>query len=116
MITNQQIEQRLAELRETSRQFAKAKSEMEYLEHFRKSKHALLMREAEKLGFKTAAAQEREAYAHPEYQQLLEGLKIATELSERSRWELEIARMGIDLWRTKESSIRAEAKAYGMAA
>jgi hypothetical protein len=86
---------------------------MEYLEHFRKSKHAILMREAEKLGHKTSAAQEREAYSHPEYQQLLDGLKAATELSERSRWELEIAKMGIDLWRTKEATKRAEVRAYG---
>lgn len=115
-MNNTQIEQRLTELREISRQYAKAKSEAEYLEHFRKSKHAILMREAEVKGHKTSAAQEREAYAHPEYVQLLEGYRTAVELCERARWELEIARMGIDLWRTKEASKRAEAKAYGMAA
>lgn len=113
---SESVERRLAELREISRQYAKARAESEYLEHFRKSKHAMLMREAELLGFKTSASQEREAYAHPEYQQLLEGLKVATELAERARWELEISRMGLDIWRTKEASRRAEAKAYGVAA
>lgn len=115
-MNNDAIERRLTELREISRQHAKAKAETEYLEHFRKSKHALLMKEAELRGHKTSAAQEREAYAHPEYQQLLEGLRVAVEMSERARWELEIARMGIDIWRTKESTRRSEAKAYGMAA
>jgi len=85
-MSNEAIERRLTELREISRQYAKAKAEAEYLEHFRKSKHAILMREAEKEGYKTSAAQEREAYAHPEYVQLLDGYKTAVELCERARW------------------------------
>lgn len=115
-MNNDAIERRLTELREISRQYAKAKAESEYLEHFRRSKRAILMREAEIAGHKTSAAQEREAYAHPEYMELLQGFKVAVELAERSRWELEIARMGVEIWRTKESSRRAEAKAYGAAA
>jgi len=112
---NESVERRLTELREISRQYAKSKSEAEYLDHFRKSKLAILMKEAALLGHKTSAAQEREAYAHHEYQSLLEGLKAAVEMAERARWELEISRMGLDIWRTKEATRRAEAKVYGAA-
>ena len=55
--------------------FAKAKSERVYLEEFRKSKKALLMQEAFMAGVETMAAQERDAYARTEYQDLLKGLK-----------------------------------------
>ena len=49
--------------------FAKAKSERVFLEEFRKSKKALLMKDALLNGIEAANAQEREAYANPEYQQ-----------------------------------------------
>ena len=109
------IEKRLDELRTTASIYAKYKAEADYLEHFRKSKHAILMREAELKGAKTSAAQEREAYAHPDYQLLLEGLKEAVEKAEKARWELEISRMGVELYRTQQANQRAEIRAYGAA-
>ena len=56
--------------------FAKAKADRVYLEEFRKSKKALLMKDALKQGIEAANAQEREAYADPEYIELLRGLEI----------------------------------------
>jgi len=113
-MSNEAIERRLDELRKIAARYATYKAEAEYLEHFRKSKHALLMREAELKGVKTAAGQERDAYAHPDYQELLMGYKVAIERSEQARWELEIARMGVELWRTTQANKRVEAKAYGL--
>lgn len=90
--------------------YAKAKADRVYLENFRKSKKAILMRQAETAGHKTAAMQEREAYADPEYQQLLEGLRAAVEEEERLRWLLVGAETQIECWRTVSANQRAEAK------
>lgn len=97
-------------LRDSAPAYAKAKSDRVYLEAFCKSKKALLMRDAELAGHKSATAQEREAYAHPEYMQLLEGLRAAVETEEFFRWRMVAAQARIETWRTLESSRRYEAK------
>lgn len=93
------------------KKFAKAKAERVYLEEFRKSKKALLMQQAQVNGHQTAAAQEREAYADPEYVDLLQGLKAAVEAEEEIRWGLVAAQARIDVWRSREASSRQEIKA-----
>ena len=55
-------------------------------------------------------AQEREAYAHPEYRALLDGIKVAMEEEEKLRWDLIAAQAAIDIWRTEQSNLRAEGK------
>lgn len=97
-------------IRDNAPAYAKAKSERIFLEEFRKSKKALMMREAELAGHKTAAMQEREAYAHPEYIAVLEGLRAAVEEEERLRWLIVGAQAKIEAWRTIEANRRAEAK------
>ena len=97
-------------LRDNAPAYAKAKSERVYLEEFRKTKKALLMREAEVAGHKSAATQEREAYANPEYLVVLDGLRAAVEEEERYRWMMVAAQAKIEAWRTLESSRRYEAK------
>lgn len=87
-------------------EFAKAKSKRVYLEEFRKSKKALLMKDALLKGIEAANAQEREAYSHPEYLQLLQGLAAAIEIEETLKWQLEAARMRVDVWRSEEASNR----------
>lgn len=91
--------------------YAKAKSERVYLEEFRKSKKALLMKDALTRGVEAANAQEREAYADTEYQELLTGLAAAIEAEETLRWQLEAARMRTDIWRTEQANARMEVKA-----
>ena len=90
---------------------AKAKSERVYLEEFRKAKKALLMKDAMLAGFESVNAQEREAYAHPEYQEVLVGLAVAIETEETLKWQLEAARMRTDIWRTEQANARMEIKA-----
>ena len=68
--------------------FAAAKSDRVYLEEFCKSKKAMLMAAC---GEKTAVAREQYAYAHPEYVQLLEGLRVAVEAEETMKWKLAAA-------------------------
>lgn len=91
--------------------FAKAKADRIFLEEFRKSKKALLMKDALSKGIEAANAQEREAYADPEYQELLRGLQAAIEAEETLKWMLEAARMKTDIWRTEQANIRLEVKA-----
>lgn len=89
-----------------SAEYAKAKSQRVYLEEFRKTKKALLMKDALARGVEAANAQEREAYAHPEYQELLKGLAAAIESEEALKWNLEAARMRTDIWRTEQANNR----------
>ena len=87
--------------------FAKAKSERIYLEEYRKSLKALLMKRSleESIG-----AQEREAYAHEEYRELLQDLKTAVEIEEKLRWDLIAAQARVEIWRTEQANLRAEGK------
>jgi hypothetical protein len=111
-LSDEQIEKRMQSLRETVKAYAKAKADYEYLEDFKKSKIAILMKDAEKQGFATAAAQEREARAHPDYLVVLEGLRQANIEAETLKRELWLAELGAEIWRTNESSRRAEMKGY----
>jgi hypothetical protein len=88
--------------------YAKAKAERVYLEHWRKSKKALLMKEAEVRGAKTSAAQETEAYADPAYQEVLIALRDATYVEENAKWKLTAAHIQVDIYRTQEASNRAQ--------
>jgi hypothetical protein len=111
-ISDESVERRMQELRETAGKYAQAKAQYDYLEDFKKSKLAILMKEAEAGGFKTTASQEREARAHPDYLVCLEGLRAANEAAEKLRWDLRLAEMGSEIWRTIESSRRAEMRGY----
>lgn len=94
-----------------SKPYAKAKAERIYLEEWRKSKKALLMKQALAAGFEAANAQEREAYADPDYRMVLEALKTAIEAEESIRWGLVAAEAAIEVWRSKEASARQEVRA-----
>ena len=87
-----------------SKEYAQAKAEVTYLEEWRKSKKAILFSQA--IG-NTVADRENQAYAHPEYQELLKGLQAAVERAEELRWKLIAAQARIDVWRSQEASNRA---------
>jgi len=87
-------------------EYAKAKAERVFVEEFRKSKKALLMRDALARGIESAAGQEREAYSHQEYIDLLKGLQEAIEIEETLKWKLEAARMRTEIWRTESANNR----------
>ena len=88
---DEKLEERLQERGYQAAEYSVAEAERSYLENYRHSKLALLMKDAEVAGIKTCAAQEREARAHPEYLELLLNLKTATEIAERNQWHLRIA-------------------------
>lgn len=95
-------------IRDAAPKYAKAKSERVYLEEFRKTKKSMCMQEAEINGHKSAATQEREAYVHPEYIELLNALKIAIEEEERLRWQIVAANAKIEVWRSISANERSE--------
>jgi hypothetical protein len=101
-------EARFSELEAISEEYAQAQALAEHLGEFRKSKKALLMKEAEVSGRASAALQERDAYAHPDYIELLKGLQAATERALSLKWRLEITRMKFEWARTKAANRRAE--------
>lgn len=93
---------------QNSSAYAKAKSQRVYLEEFRKTKKSLLMAQSSD---STIGGQERDAYRHPEYLALLEGLREAVEVEETLKWKLIAAQARIDIFRTIEASNRNQDKA-----
>ncbi len=89
---------------QNAKKFAKAKAERIYIEEFRKSKKAILMQKSTESAI---SAQERDAYAHEEYQELLLGLQGAIEVEELLRWQLIAAQARIDIYRTESANNRA---------
>lgn len=90
-----------------ARRFAQAKSQRVYLEEYRKSLKAILMKRSLE---DTIGAQEREAYAHEEYKQLLEGLREAIRVEEQLRWELIGGQARVEIWRTEQANLRTEGR------
>lgn len=84
--------------------FAKAKSDRVYLEEFRKTKKSLLMMASRET---SAVMREADAYAHPEYQELLAGLRVAVEQEEALKWKLTAAQARIEIYRTESANNRS---------
>ena len=102
-------QERIVQLHHLGKKYAKAKSECEYLKHFRKSKLAILKAQYLKEDSRRSnVACEDLARAHPEYLEVLDGLKIAIEISEAALWELRTSHAGINLYQTKKADERAE--------
>ena len=93
------------------KKYAKAKAEYEYLKHFRKSKLAILKAHFSAEDSKRSnAACDDLARAHSEYLEVLNGLKVAIEVSEAALWELKTSHAGINIWQTQRADERAEIK------
>ena len=88
------------------KKFAEAKAHRTYIEEYRKSQKAMLMKAAMTAGIKTVAAAEIEAYSDPAYIEVLKGLEGAVEREEELRWGLVSAQARIDVWRSQEASNR----------
>ena len=90
-----------------AKRFAEAKANRIYLEEYRKSLKAILMKRSQE---ESLGGQEREAYAHEEYKQLLQGLKEAIQVEEKLRWDLIAAQARVDIWRSEQANLRMEGK------
>jgi|TARA_R110000822_G_scaffold291242_1_gene413238 hypothetical protein len=87
--------------------YAEAKANVLYLTEYRKTLKAQLMLQSDA---KTEAGKEAYAYAHSDYMKHLHGFKEAVYRSECLRWLMVSAQAKIEVWRSLESSARAEGK------
>jgi hypothetical protein len=83
---------------------AQAKADRVYMEEFRKTLKAQLMKAC---GESAIGAQEREAYAHDDYVKHLEALKEAVRAEEVLRWRMVADQASVEVWRSQEASNRA---------
>ena len=101
--------ERIKQLHDLSKIYAKAKAETEYLKHFRKSKLAMLKAKYQAEDSKRSnAACDDLARADNEYLAVINGLKTAIETSEAAFWELNISKAGIQIWQTQRADERAK--------
>lgn len=84
-----------------------AKANVVYMTEYRKTQKSILMNESTS---KTVDQRESYAYSHPNYIAHLEALRVAVAEAERLRWLMIGAEAKIEVWRSLESSARAEGK------
>jgi hypothetical protein len=82
---------------------AKARGELSYVEAYGKSLKAVIMKHSDE---KSAAAQEREAYASPQWVEHCGNLRDATVAFELARGLVDAAKMRIDVWRSESANNR----------
>ena len=90
-------------LYEFAPEYAKAKGELAELEAYKSSLKAIKMKQSSE---QSLGAQEREAYASQEYQDHCAAIGVATENTEKLKWELEAAKLRHATWQTLEVSNR----------
>lgn len=103
-IADSEIDKALDFLRDNARDAAQARADRIYVEEYRKTLKATLMKEHSSL---SAVLQEREAYADERYQQHLEAIREAVKLDEYHRFMRIAAEAKIEAWRTQSSNSRA---------
>lgn len=69
---------------------------------------ALLMKESTESSF---VGKETEAKAHPDYIALLHGIKVAQEQEITLKWQMESAKITVEIYRTESANNRAIDKA-----
>ena len=87
----------------TAPAYAKAKGQLAELETFKSSLKAIKMAQTDE---QSLGAQEREAYRSQEYQDLCKAIGAATEQAEALKWQLEAAKLRVEIWRTEQASNR----------
>ena len=88
---------------ENAPKLAAAKANRVYMEEFRKTLKAQLMKDC---GESSVGAQEREAYASDIYVGHLKGLQAAVEAEETLRWQMVTDQAAVEVWRSQEASNR----------
>lgn len=93
-------------IRDNAPKYAEAKGQTTYLENFLKSKKAMLM--SEETG--TLGAKEAYAYAHPDYVEVLRGLKEAVAVEHEIKWRMEAAKLKFEMYKIQCFNNRVEAR------
>ena len=92
-------------LMDTAPLYAQAKANRMYLEEMRKSVKAKLMKSCQET---MLGKQEIYAYAHPDYIEILEGIKVSVEQEENYRWMMAAAQARVEVFKVQEYTKRAE--------
>jgi len=87
-----------------SKILGQASADRSYLEAFLKSKLALLMSESTET---TMAGKEMYAKSHPDYIALLYGIKEAQNQEVTLKWQMDSAKITIEIYRTESANNRA---------
>lgn len=107
MISDDDIEKALDYLRDNAPKAAKARAERAYMEEYRKTVKAQIMRENDD---RPLGAQEAIAYADARYKQHLEAMREAIEKDEYHRWMQTAAEAKIGAWQTQSANQRGMEK------
>ena len=94
-------------IRDNAAAYAEAKANVVYMTEYRKTAKAMLMASCSE---KTESAKETYAYSHPDYKKHLIALQQAVAEAERLRWLMVAAEAKIEVWRSLESTARAEGR------
>ena len=104
MITDEDVEKAIDYLRDNATAAAQSRANRIYMDEFRKSLKALIMKEHAHL---PVGAQEREAYADERYKKHLEAMKIAIAQDEQNRFMRVAAEAKIEAWPSFSANHRA---------
>ena len=102
-IDQEEVERGLRYMREHAPDLAKAKANHIYINHYLKSCHAMLYSKAPG---KTVEDKKNWAYAHPDYLEQLNALKIAVEEEELHNFKMKAAEALAEVWRTESANNR----------
>jgi len=113
-MSEQELEKRMEEIRQIGNNYATAKANLNYLEHYRKIRLAQMMKE--KLSNCTnmsVAKADLESRAEEEYIKLCQDLKNAVEQESKLAWEKKMVELKFEFWKTNQISAMSERKKYG---
>lgn len=96
IVTDEQVEAALDYLRDHALSAAKAIAEAGYMDDYTRIVKARLMGQSNE---PSAAAQERYAYAHPDYEAHIEVKRTAVEKAEKEKFLGKAAGQKIDVWK-----------------
>lgn len=103
------VEKALDWLRDNCEAAAKARSERIYVEEWLPALRSTLAAKYMEKG-DSATAADLKAKAHPDYAEALKALRVAVENDERMRWNRNRADVTLEVWRSLESTRRAQEK------
>jgi hypothetical protein len=84
-------------------EYARAKGQLAQLEAYKSSLKSIKMKQSSE---QSLGAQEREAYSSQEYQDLCTAIGVATEETEKLKYQLEAAKMRFQAWQTESANNR----------
>jgi hypothetical protein len=112
MLSDEFIEELIHAIRSVSEEWASAKARKTWLEEQKKVVLARQMIFAAQNGSRSSASQERDAYASPEYSDLLVSIRHACNEEARLGRSIKEAEMRFEAWRTQSANEREERSRY----